>query len=402
MSVIGFGESASGKTLVEKVALSLLPDDYIVVEKQVSPAALFNRAKTDPYFYDGKIVVYGDMGGDNDHENQQEAFDLMKELQSDGYLSKPVSVKDETNNWITEDLILHGNPCLWYTTVPTDIDSQELSRAIVFTPRTDNRSIFNKRGNKLSLKVGRTYNRYLEVKELSERVPFMVEHLRRVMVDVTIINPYFNVISEILMQSKYYKRDTEKYMNLLNTITALNYYNNTLHTLEDGSKVLITSRDDVWLFLSLLEPYKTSIAQNIKLKSAEIYTKLTSPFNDSKTFANYLKYDAHDEFQDGFSCRDYFENSDSDMSLRSIQRYMSELYQEGLLKIVGKNDTKANLYDIIQHDFKQTFDEIPYDEIADSLEYELGSEIADIIRNDTETEDLDIHEKHLDIGGVPW
>lgn len=402
ISVIGYGESASGKTHVESVALSLLPEQYIVIEKQVSPAALFNRAKIDEYFYDGKIVVYGDMGGEKDKDNQQEAFDLMKELQSDGKISKPVSVKDDSNNWVTEDLILYGNPCLWYTTIPTDIDSQELSRAIVFTPRMDNQAIFNKRGRALSFKKGRTYSLFENVKTKADNVPYMVEHLRQEMKDYIIINPFFDVITEILAQSKYYKRDTEKYVALLDTITALNFYQNEKYVFEDGTKAVITSKDDVHLLLSLLEPYKTSIAFNIKPKSAEIYSELTSEVSGGVTFADRIKFaEDREEWAAGFTSREYFEKSKIDLSLRSVQRYISDLYQAGLLTVKDRQNN-TNLYDVVEHDLKETLNEIDYDSIADRTEWELGEEIAQIIRDDVETEDLNIHYKHDFVGGTPW
>ena len=402
ISVIGYGESASGKTHVESVALSLLPEKYIVIEKQVSPAALFNRAKTDEYFYDGKIVVYGDMGGEKDKDNQQEAFDLMKELQSDGKISKPISVKDDSNNWVTQDLVLYGNPCLWYTTIPTDIDSQELSRAIVFTPRMDNQAIFNSRGRALSFKKGRTYSMFEDVQKKAETIPFMVEHLRQEMEDYIIINPYFDVITEILAQSKYYKRDTEKYVALLDTITALNFYQNDKFVFDDGTKAIITSKDDVHLLLSLLEPYKTSIAFNIKPKSAEIYAELTSEDSSGITFADRIKFATdREEWSVGFTSREYFEKSKIDLSLRSVQRYISDLYQAGLLTVKDRQNN-TNLYDVVEHDLKETLDEIDYDAIADRAEWELGGDVAEIIRNDTEHEDLDINHKHDSIGDVPW
>ena len=402
ISVIGYGESASGKTHVESIALSLLPQEYIVIEKQVSPAALFNRAKTDEYFYDGKIVVYGDMGGEKDKDNQQEAFDLMKELQSDGKISKPISVKDDSNNWVTQDLILYGNPCLWYTTIPTDIDSQELSRAIVFTPRMDNQVIFNLRGKALSFKKGKTYTMFENVKAKAESVPYMVEHLRQEMEDYIIINPYFDVITEILAQSKYYKRDTEKYVALLDTITALNFYQNDKYIFEDDTRAVITSKDDVHLLLSLLEPYKTSIAFNIKPKSAEIYAELTSEVSSGTTFADSIKFaDDREEWSVGFTSREYFEKSKIDLSLRSVQRYISDLYQAGLLTVKDRQNN-TNLYDVVEHDLKETLNEIDYDTIADWTERELGKEVAEIIRNDVETADLDISRKHDSIGDVPW
>lgn len=401
ISVIGYGESASGKTHVEKLALGLFPEEYVIIEKQVSPAALFNRSKSDVYFYDGKIVVYGDMGGDNDHDNQQEAFDLMKELQSDGKLSKPVSVKDDSNNWVTEDLVLKGSPCLWYTTVPTDIDNQELSRAIVFTPRTDNQWIFNSRGRALSFKKGKTYSLYEDVVKKSEVVPYMVEHLREVMEDYIVINPYFEIITEILTRSKFYKRDTEKYVSLLDTITALNFYNNEKHTFDDGSKAVITSRDDVQLFLALLEPYRTSIAYNIKPKSAEIYSQLTAVSDETgERYIDTLKFGGT-EYLEGITTSEYFEETNTDLSLRSVQRYFSDLRQAGLLKIVGRQGN-TNLYDVVEHDFKSTYKDIDYEELIKRVRYELGDEIADIIAADEETPNLDINYKHELIGGTPW
>ena len=402
ISVIGYGESSSGKTHVERIALELLPDDHIVIEKQVSPAALFNRAKTDTYFYDGKIVVYGDMGGQNDHENQQEAFDLMKELQSDGEISKPVSVKDETNNWVTEDLVLKGNPCLWYTTVPSnDIDSQELSRAIVFTPRMDNQMIFNSRGRALSFKKGRTYSSFEEVKTKSELVPYMIEHLRDVMEDYIIINPYFEIITNILSNSKFYKRDTEKYVNLLDTITALNFYMNPHYTFDDGTKAIITTKNDVHLLLSLLEPYRMSISHNIKPKSVEIYKELISDVEGWNNLAEKLKFGADSEWESGFTSRDYFEESKSGLSLRSVQRYFSDLYQAKLLKITDrKNNT--NIYDVIETNFKEQIQEIDFDKIIERTAFELGEDIAEIIKNDVQDERLSIAAIHEDIGRVPW
>lgn len=396
ISVIGYGESASGKTLVQQVALSFFLEDHIVNEKQVSAAALFNRSKTDEYFYDGKIVCYGDMGGEKDKENQQESFDLMKELQSDGELSKPVSVKED-NSWETVDLKLKGKPCVWYTTVPQEIDSQELSRAILFTPRTDNQQIFNKRGKALSFKRGKTYSKFEKVKELAETIPYMVEHLRKELEDCIIINPFFDVVSNMLEGSRYYKRDTEKYVSLLETITALNYYHREHYIFEDGVKGVITSFEDVNILLSLLEPYKTSIANNIKPKSAEIYKKLISKGQVENTFADDLKY-AGEEFEEGFTTRMYFEKSGTDLSLKSIQRYFSDLYQAGLLKLVNR-DKNANVYDVIKTNLHDEFKNYEID--FDLIEYELGSDIAEIIRNDDPLE-KDINENDEAIGGVPW
>ena len=94
VSVICLGEASSGKSHIQETALKLIPKRFVVNEKKITEAALFNRAKKDKYFYDGKIVNYGDMGGSNDHEFMEESKNLMKELQSDGFLNKPLNISD--------------------------------------------------------------------------------------------------------------------------------------------------------------------------------------------------------------------------------------------------------------------------------------------------------------------
>lgn len=397
ISVIGYGESSSGKTYIESVALSLLPSEYIVFEKKASVPAIFNRARNDVYFYDGKIVMYGDMGGQNDRENSQESLDLMKELQTEGELSKPVSVKDESNKWSTEDLVLKGFPALWYTTVPTDIDNQELSRAIVFTPRTDNREIFNKRGKALSFKRGRTHDLFVDVQKKSEIIPYMVTHLRDIMEEYIVINPFYDIIASMLSSSKFFKRDTEKYTNLLETITVLNFYQNEKYVFEDGQKAIITSKNDVRLLLSLLEPYMHSIAVNIKPKSAEIYQILLANIDDWKL----LKGEDEFEFDVGITIREYFEKPVNDIPMTSLRRYFSDLYQAGLLSIVGTQD-RANMYDVVKYDFDKLIDEVDYDKLGLDVEFELGFELAEIIRNDKVTDGLTILKKHDLIGDTVW
>ena len=402
ISVIGYGESSSGKTFIQKVALSLLPDEFIEVEKQVSPAALFNRAAQDTKFYDGKIVSYGDMGGQNDRENMQDTLELMKELQTDGFLKKPVSIKQSNNKWEVEDLVLEGRPSLWYTTVPADIDGQELSRAIVYSPLTNNKSAFHKRNNVLSLKQGKTYKKFKKIEKEAEIVKHMVLHLREVMQEYVVIDPYYPVIAGFLENSRYYKRDVGKYLALLDTITAINFYSNPKITFDDGQKAVITSRNDVKLLLSLLEPYLISIAVNIKPKSREIYERLRENIDDWK-----LRKGADDEgyssggFLVGITVADYFERSDKEIPLSSLYKYFKDLRDEGLLVVVG-NENRSAMYDVVEYDFYEAISELNFDDITKTVEAELGEEIADIIRDDVADEDLSILNKHDMVEDTIW
>ena len=87
ISVIALGEGSSGKTHIQEVALSLIPDEFVRHEKGSTGATTFNRAKDDPEYYKGCIVNFGDLGGINSQDFIMEAKNLLKELQSDGLLT---------------------------------------------------------------------------------------------------------------------------------------------------------------------------------------------------------------------------------------------------------------------------------------------------------------------------
>ena len=244
VSVICLGEASSGKSHIQETALMLIPKQYIVNEKKITEAALFNRAKTDEYFYDGKIVNYGDMGGSNDHEFMEESKNLMKELQSDGFLNKPLSIPDGEGGWEVRELKLKGRPCLTYTTVPNhNFDEQEMSRSIFITPRMDNKKIFNLRKSALEFTHGKSYKILKKYEKDVELVPYMLLHLKEVFKDIVIINPYIHFVINFLKDSSFYKRDFDKFNGILKTITALNYYNHEIHDI-DGETVILTNLSD--------------------------------------------------------------------------------------------------------------------------------------------------------------
>ena len=183
ISVIALGEAGSGKSHIEEVALSLIPKEFVVNEKNITANALFRRAEEDGYFYDGKIVNYGDMGGSNDQNYMEESKNLMKELQSEGYLCKPLSDQVD-GEWMVKELELIGRPCLTYTTVPNyQFDEQELSRSIFITPRTDNKKEFNERNISLEFK-GKSHKYLNKMMREAEQIPYMVYVLRNLMEEI--------------------------------------------------------------------------------------------------------------------------------------------------------------------------------------------------------------------------
>ena len=220
------------------------------------------------------------MGGTNDHEFMEVSKNLMKELQSDGFLNKPLNIPDGEGGWEVKDLKLEGRPCLTYTTVLNhDFDEQEMSRSIFITPRMDNKEIFNRRNRLLEFKHGRIYNTLKKYENEAEMVPYMLLHLKEVFEDISIINPYVYFIIDFLKNSAFYKRDFDKFNGILKTITVLNYYNHEVHDVE-GKKVILTNIADVQQFMSLLNPYKESISANLAPKAADVLNDIRNNIDD--------------------------------------------------------------------------------------------------------------------------
>ena len=399
ISVIALGEAGSGKSHIEEVAMSLIPSEFIVNEKNITQAALFRRAEQSEYFYDGKIVNYGDMGGSNDQNFMEESKNIMKELQSEGFVSKPVAVKTD-GAWETRELNLIGKPCLTYTTVPNyQFDEQELSRSILITPRTDNKKEFNRRNRALEFQ-GKSYGYMMKMIKESEQIQYMVYFLRDIMRDTIIINPYVDVVIGFLKNSEYYKRDFPKYNNLLKVITAFNYFHKTIYEKEDGMKVLYVSAEDVQLFLTLLSKYELSISENLSLHATDIIKELMElekqqPYGDD----GQPTLDANATW----TINDFMEHTKLNLAKRSVQNYFKELNSRGFVRVVEKKNN-ANVYELTGAFSMNLLEETLTlsNSVKETIAYELGDELLTILEDDKPVKGLSIMDHDDNVRSPNW
>ena len=397
VSVICLGEASSGKSHIQETALKLIPKRFVVNEKKITEAALFNRAKKDKYFYDGKIVNYGDMGGSNDHEFMEESKNLMKELQSDGFLNKPLSIPDGEGGWEVRELKLKGRPCLTYTTVPNhNFDEQEMSRSIFITPRMDNKKIFNLRKSALEFTHGKSYKILKKYEKDVELVPYMLLHLKEVFKDIVIINPYINFVINFLKDSSFYKRDFDKFNGILKTITALNYYNHEVHDI-DGEMVILTNLSDVQQFMSILHPYKESISANLSPKAVEILNDIRNNIDDWIMEIN------PEELSLGITTNQYFTLQNLGLSKDSVKKYIYELANNGFLQITDHSG-KSNVYNLTKSEVAYINDDLKRidDSIHQIICREVGEWVVDIMMEDKFVEDLSIMNFDSEVKKPPW
>ena len=398
ISVIALGEAGSGKSHIEEVALSLIPKEFVVNEKNITANALFRRAEEDAYFYDGKIVNYGDMGGSNDQNYMEESKNLMKELQSEGYLCKPLSDQVD-GEWMVKELELIGRPCLTYTTVPNyQFDEQELSRSIFITPRTDNKKEFNERNISLEFK-GKSHKYLNKMMREAEQIPYMVYVLRNLMEEIEIINPYVQIVINFLNNSKYYKRDFPKYNNLLKVITVMNYYHKTVYESEEGN-VIYTSIEDVQLFLSLLDNYRLSISENLSPKATEILKLLVEMNDKPNRNGDQPTLDVNRLW----TITEFMEETHIDIEKRSIQTYFSELNKKGFIRIA---DTKgrANVYELTDNFNPVTIEEklTISDNVKEKIAYEYDDDrLLTILKEDKVVPGLSIMDHDDNVDSPSW
>ncbi|MBZ9570563.1 hypothetical protein KQY27_03260 [Methanobrevibacter sp. TMH8] len=397
ISIIYVGDGSTGKDHIKKTAFTMIPEYFIIMEKLVSEAAIFRRSQQNPYFYDGKIVDYGDLGGENSHEETENSKALMKELQSDAYLNKPILVQFE-GEWIPRDLELIGKPALTYTTVPNYcFDDQDKSRSIFISPRIDNQQSFEKRYRILGFK-GETFNKLKMYQNEVKKIKDIVCHLRDIFrtpegdMKIEIINPYIEVIMDMFKDSPTFKRDISKYENILKVICALNYYKKTVYE-HNGRKVIYVSLEDLQLFLSLLNENIDGIKLNISPKALNILKDLQNNFDVWVNNGNIA--------EEGFTVADYHELGSIKLQKRSIYTYFKELRDLGSIKINHK-EGPLNFYVLSDDvDFEQNtldFNDIDREEIIS----EAGEEIKEFLDEDSPIDGLNINNHHDDIEVPPW
>lgn len=350
INIIPVGDASSGKNHIEEVALGFIPEENVIMEKDVTPAVIFRRSEIDINFYDGKIVRYGDMGGTYDVENVQQSMNLMKELESEGYLNKPVNIQESGSGWVPKDLELKGTPSVTFTTVPNkQIDSQILSRGLTLMPRTDNRDIYHNRARILA-QQGKS-KKYIEktIKPACKDIRNVIRYLAKEYADVIIINPYYDSISKLVSGSYFYKRDSPKYETLLKVISVLNAKRKVEY---NGKEYIIVTRKDVNDFFNIIEDY-IDIANSSLTKGA---MNCLVEFINLSEVVHYENGLPEVEANTILSKREFMDQSELNYSKKSVSNYFTELVNNDYLQVEDDTTSKQNYYSLTKRG--KTFNKI--------------------------------------------
>lgn len=130
------GHTSLGKSYTEKIALKMIPERYIYRVNDITPSAFLRLCEDNPYFFDRKIVYFGDLGEKHTTENIKQVFNIVKKVVSDDGYDRDLSYKNKDTGTIHLSLKVNSVGIL-YSTVNLDMyggDEQLINRTESTTP----------------------------------------------------------------------------------------------------------------------------------------------------------------------------------------------------------------------------------------------------------------------------
>ncbi len=397
-NVIGVGSQSSGKTHCIEKPLNCIPEEF-VHKGTYSKASFFKKFNTKKAEYKngltGHIFYLGDLGGVNDNENTIETRDLLKQLSSDGYVSRSLVDDEEPTD---EEVI--GYPAIVYTTVSEEIiNEQEMSRSVILTPpEVDPRRLM-------------IYDSFMEspgeLYELKEDIEYdlkcvkgFIWYLAQSIDNVEMFNPFMFCVERFLANMPDFNRKIKEFNMELKIICILNDSFSTEHTIyknydfddEDDfditTKLYIASKQDVIDALTLFEGSTGLLPSELSLAKAlvEMYSVYDVPeefrynYDEDVSFEKlvidhavksddadiviesddngeyleehnvgyqdkegnvYYCFFTIDEVRHGNSNRKWYRDVSKDLSKK-----LYKLYSLGILINIGKNRDGKNIYGI--------------------------------------------------------
>ena len=299
-NVIGVGSQSSGKTHCIENPLDCIPSEFV-------HKGTFTRA----YFFDmysgqdltGHIFYLGDLGGQYDDENTIVSRDILKQLSSDGWVSR--GLKEDEGG---ADEIVTGFPAIAYTTVSEDIiNEQERSRSVIIRPPdVDQRRLMV--FDSFLESPGVLWELQQTIDEDNLSITGFVWWLKKEIDNVELFNPFMFCVQKYLANMQDFNRKIKEFNMLLKIVCILNESYSLTHTIycdftkddiediEVTTKLYIPSKQDVIDALTLFEGSTGLLPSEIALTKGLL--KLYSEFPYSEIPDNAYELDENSTFEE--------------------------------------------------------------------------------------------------------
>ena len=215
-------KSEAGKSFEDEIVFNLIaPQRYIFKLNDFTPASFKRYGAINPYYFDRKIVLFGDLGSKKAFNKVEDVFNIFKVLITENeYHSSKADKNDDLKN-IELDLKVNSIGAV-YSTIKnsfTENDNQLESRTLFSTPAIVNPSdiawqIFY-------LQIPKTKQSKARAKAEQDLKEFGLYLMQMVNSDIEIINPYFDVFWDYANKSENPIREFNQQLELFNAYCIL-------------------------------------------------------------------------------------------------------------------------------------------------------------------------------------
>ncbi len=223
LAILIQSSSAAGKTWLMESVLAFVPE-----EERIKYSAMTGQS----LFYMGETNIKHKILAIVEEEGAERTRYALKLLQSEGELSIASTGKDPVTGVLTtKEYRVEGPVMIFSTTTDIDIDEELQNRCIILTvdeSREQTRAIHQKQREQRTLKG---------LKLNQEKTDLLKVHhnAQRLLRPLPVINPYAHRLT-FLDDKTRMRRDHEKYLTLIDSITLLHQYQRPLKTFKNGVK----------------------------------------------------------------------------------------------------------------------------------------------------------------------
>jgi hypothetical protein len=222
LMIFGIQKQGEGKSYLAKNVIDLFPDHQVEKLTDATKSSIYRIAQDEGKdFFDNKIVFFGEIPED---EDDREVFQIFRQLNSEGEVSKRL-VMGDSGNMESKKLELEGSPVVISTTVNEGlIDAQDMSRGMAYSPE------MSKEQNEKVREYQNMESKYPEellnpkkIEELEEVITAALDILSED--EVNLQNPFTDDMgNEIPKHSDNIKRDYPKTLKIASEMPAYLYH----------------------------------------------------------------------------------------------------------------------------------------------------------------------------------
>lgn len=285
-------KAGEGKSLEDEIVFSLIiPQQYIYKVNSITTSSFTRYSDKSEYYFDRKILLFGDLGSKKSFNNMEELLNILKVLITEKEYIRDLSDKVDDGNYSNKQLKLRCESIggVYSSTINefTQGDSQLESRTISSTPYGA------KEEDVMDFMIMLEYEDSIESKEKKkakkELKRFQSYLLYHVADDVVIINPYGEIFKRYALNSEVPKRTLKQTLELFDSYCKLTYFD-----CDEINGHLVASENQIDEFMkeicleNALIPYESDFLKMLIAKGKNTELKIIEDTTDDEKKLNPL------------------------------------------------------------------------------------------------------------------